>query len=291
MKTRNLFGIVCGSIALAACGGGGGGGAASPAFVSVDLVLDVGVPANALSAGLASTSENLVTFTLNADNSFTIRLPDGDLLTLSDSDVTDVFTGTPLGGDIVRFQGDSGAQFLDVVEIAIGIDDFGNGLFGLARIDDGSTPFVGFESYAVFGNSTDNMPITGSATYVGRFLASSYIGGTTPDAEDASDTGNDGIFGDANVFADFLLGEVDVTLTVDASDPTFGGESLVGTDLPVSGSIYGGTIESGAGSSNAFTGSLLGGFYGPNVEGTAGTFTVNDTAANAEIVGGYGAFQ
>ena len=288
MKARNLIAVACGSLAVAGCGGGGGGGGGG-----ADPILGVGinVPINALSADLAGTANGQVTITFNADDTFTIRLPDGDQLTLGDAQIVDVRNEPGLGGDIIRYQGDSGAPFLDTVEIAIGVGDSGNEIFYLGRVDDGSNEFVGFEAYAVVGDAPDVMPATGTGTYVGRFLASSYIGGSVPNAEDAADTGSDLIFGDANIFADFGMGDVDVTLTVDASDRDFGGESLVGTDLPVTGTTYAGAIASGPGGRYDFSGSLIGGFFGENVEATAGTFSVDDTARNTELVGGYGAFR
>lgn len=273
MKISNLFVTACGTVAIAACGGGGGDGVANPAFV--------GQVGTAVSATLSGTSNGQVIIGFDANNNLIIQMPDGDIATLLPGTGTAVIDSRLGNQQVIIVQSVQG----DNIEIVA------NDNYALIRLDDIDTPLLGYEAYAVIGDETASLP-TGTATYDGRFISTAYIGGSTLNVEDGGETGSNFIYGDVDVFADFGANDVDVTLTFDANNilPEFNNGSLSGTNLAISGSQYSGSI-SGTTSSYQLDGALIGGFYGPNATQTAGTFTADDAAANAEIVGGYGADQ
>lgn len=270
MKTRKLFGVVCGSLALAACGGGGGGdGIADPAVVSFQI--------NALSS-------NELKFTPNIGGSITIELMDGDVITVDSTHIVFDDPDVGLGTNVTVYVSDT----FDVIEVFGGVELNGVELFELVRIDDIDSPLLGFETYAVVGDETPTLPF-GGANYAGRFIATSFFGGSVLNAEDTNDSGSNFNYGNVDISADFGAALVDVTLTFDSvvsNNPNFGDEVLTGAGLSVTGSQYSGTISSSLGSYD-LTGTLQGAFYGPDAAATAGTFSADDAVNNAEVIGGF----
>ena len=122
---------------------------------------------------------------------------------------------------------------------------------------------IGFVTATVdgMGMTGSDMPNVGTATYNGNWVASVR----------EADRDGDGTIrvqdGDSTVFADFVKGEVDVTLTGLASlDGTIAGDRFSGIKATVVANDHGLTADA------KFTGSFSGAFFGPLAAEAGGVF-------------------
>lgn len=234
-----------------------------------------GVAVPMLSADFNGVSAIDATITFNADQTLTITLPGGGSVTIADA-----FTG-PVGPDADLLT--TTANYFDGtydVDVHLGEDVAGSDLFILARIDDSITTPANPVTFVVFGDETATLP-TGSATYTGGFISDVF------DATGAPDALLPQLSGTASITADFVGNTVDLSLT-EVGEGT--GLVIAGTAIPIVGAQYTGAISGGA-----YSGDVLGAFYGPGAEATAGTFNVVDPGAGpgteTVIVGGFTGFQ
>lgn len=132
------------------------------------------------------------------------------------------------------------------------------------------------------GNLSLDTPTTGSATYTGKTVG---VG--------ATGTQSFAFVGDANLTADFAALTVtssfsnlvtqDLNTDAIGSLPNINGTATI-DHFSDGTSGYDGTV-----SSNGFTGTISGDFYGPAAAETAGTWTASDGAT--DLIGSFGAAQ
>jgi len=301
--------------------------------VTVTVISSDRQPGNTVrvSDEIATVSLNDLTFDTDGNvETFEIvlGLPDGNSVTLDEENTVDDSISGPVSigpGQGVFIQADTDTdpgRTGDKVNILVGFDldiadlppdtnaleepepGLDDVLFALARVDldegENGPDDQGFNQYMVFGDQTDNLP-TGWATYSGLSIASVYVDGSLLSSY---------FRGTSAVVADFENNDVDITLSGQYSGKgVIASYALTGEDIPVDGSQYEGDL----GPISSFTcngcspdwadnnvdlaGDVIGQFFGPNAEATAGVFGAEQTdheavidSSDVEIVGGYAAY-
>lgn len=161
-------------------------------------------------------------------------------------------------------------------------------LFSLAMVNPaGDDPDLGYNTYMVAGDKTGTLP-EGSADFYGITYADVYWQGEWVDET----------FGYAEVNADFDGETVDLWLEGLGSETYF---ELVGVDLAIDGSDYGGEIDGYIETPEPYailTGDVLGAFFGDDALATAGVFAAEESNMDAyydgddfDIVGGFAAYD
>lgn len=264
-------------------------------------VMSADADANTVRVANDAATVELTDLTFDAEGGIdtfgiTLGLPDGTSVSFNETDMfppgeeeIGPWWGVLLAGENPNW---------DRVEILIGAgfdnpenyeELFNSALFALARVDPYTDePDFGFDTYMVSGDVTDTLP-EGEGYYYGDTIASGYAEGAL--LGDA--------YGIVEVAAGFTDGTVDIYMN---GDGAAWGYELIGFDLSVDGSSYGGDIDGIAGYEGcaceiSMSGDLLGAFFGDNAEATAGVFGVDETdfeaegGADMEIVGGFAAYR
>lgn len=297
MDNRAISLAALASMALAGCGGNS----------SADLVPPLGTPAAVpIPINAASLTGGLTageaTFTFNQDGSIEVGLPDGGRIVLTEDDIGESGDFVVVhnrkgdeidGGELTVYETADG----DRIEIALGTDLADDFIFATARLDRADDGLEGFDTYGVTGNETDPaaLPQGGAEyEYEGAFLASVMVEG-----EILSDT----LTGTVKVEADFGDALVDVEFKGGYEQADGPGKSpefkATFDDLPVTGAQYAGAMDSGhmdlpGGDRIRLDGDLIGAFYGPDAEATAGVFTAFEESGkdpDIDIAGGYWAWD
>ncbi len=238
-----------------------------------------------LSADLGGVSSSQATIMFNANQTITIKLPNGVSVTVADADITDPFLANPDLGTV------SQTYYVDVIgaeadaDVHLGEDALGNDLFVLARVVEPG----GTMAYVAYGNET----ATATASLPSGNV--SYTGGFTSDIFDS--TGNQtGVWftGDTLVTANFETLRASVTLT-DISGEVPSGIVFSTADLNINGAQYEGDLTS-TGGGTGYNGTVIGAFYGPSAEATAGAFEAVDAGAglggtDLQVIGGFTGFR
>lgn len=286
MDHNKSLGILLACAGLAACAGSEVASVTGPTADLLDSTLPFGVtsgvPRNMLSADFVNgVDTNLAQITFNANGSFSIDLPAGG------GTVTVDGAAVITDGPAFNTQLDTTSATLDagdyIIDIHLGEDIAGSDLFILARVEDTITP--GNLAYMAFGDETApaSLPTGNGVAYTGGFVS---------DIVDALDNASQ-MVGDTTITANFGAGNVDMTFTQTGESTA---AIFTGTGLTVSGARYAGTLTNSV-AGTAFVGDIdiIGAFYGPGAEGTAGTFHGVDTTGgpgnDIEIIGGFTGIQ
>ncbi len=295
MTTKMTMILAGACLALAGCGGGGGG---VPVAGEAEVVLDPfgnpseiqGLAAFFVDDASAVAAQDAITVTFVDADSFTVTLPNGDVLTFLVADEVE------LAEDIFQFTNADG----DVLELIELVDDAGDAIVFVARVDQLGAG-DGFEVYGAIGIETDevNLP-AGGANYAGAFVASITTEGALI---------TDEFVGVTNVSLNFDGDSVDVTMagSFDFADVTFNG-AITALGLTVAGAQYSGTFDAAVDLPQAAFGlnfdnliiydePIVGAFFGADGDFTAGAFAGEDiffddepeTIQPVEMVGAYAA--
>jgi len=153
--------------------------------------------------------------------------------------------------------------------------------------DDATTNIVNAIGYVSYGIETDNVPTTGTANYTGFVQGTLYDGsGVTLAVSNvlgrASFTANFGTNGITGNFTEMTIQDINVN-----NAPVLPWVNFDLTGGTISGNEFSGTL--GNFTAAGYTGSLNGGFFGPNAEEVSGTFSIQGPAQDA--IGGFAATQ
>ena len=262
MVVRGL-GMVAMALLLAACGGGGSGsGGGSPSGGG-----GATTPQGGLTLPIASSNSTVIAEEGAESGSPVVRYTSGGSASVSFGGITKTWRGTPtVTGDVAINESSDGRTVVVTARSAatsLQYASYGVWLESRATtvLAGSSSEVTGVSSF-VIGDPTPlaAMPRAGTASYRGQAVAVELRGSETPRT----------MSGPLTASVDFAAGRLSATADLSAGGDGTGPGRVTMNGLAINGNQFAGSAAAGS-----HTGSVKGGFAGPNAAELGGTFELS----------------